>query len=96
MATAAGKSVATEAVREHIMPAYEAFEDVVRKGRHVYKEGKHFATGASVTARREIKTHPLRSVAFAAGAGALFGMVLAFGVAACRGRAAGYDASECD
>ena len=86
MGTAAGRSVTVEALRDRVVPGLEAFEDAVRTGRHAFAEGKQFAEEASVTARREIKRHPFRAVAMAAGAGALFGIVLAFGVAACRSR----------
>ena len=86
MAIAAGKSMSAEAVRERIAPAYEAFEDFVRKGHHAFDEGRIAAEDARVTATRRIKKHPLRAVAYAAGAGALAGMVLAFGIVACRTR----------
>ncbi|MGE3401672.1 MAG: hypothetical protein AB7K63_03735 [Vicinamibacterales bacterium] len=95
MGTAAGRSVTVEALRDRVVPGIEAFEDAVRTGRHAFAEGKHFAEAASVKAQREIKRHPLRAVAIAAGAGALFGVVLAIGAAACRSRAASDRSAEC-
>lgn len=70
-----GATAATvEAIRERLEPAVESFdENVRRQTRRAIVQGRHAAEDAAAAMVVRVRRHPLRAVAFAAGAGAVIG-----------------------
>lgn len=64
-----------------VHPAFEMLEEPAREVRHAFADGRHAAEQVTGKAVFEVRRHPLRAVAVAAGIGALAGCVggLAFG-----------------
>jgi ElaB/YqjD/DUF883 family membrane-anchored ribosome-binding protein len=72
---------AVEAVKERLAPTLDKLDETVRQGRQVVVRGQHAAEDAAEATVLSIRRRPLRAVMIAAGAGALVGAVVAFGLA---------------
>jgi ElaB/YqjD/DUF883 family membrane-anchored ribosome-binding protein len=55
------------------IPAFERIERNVRDARRWIEHGRHSAEDVTGAAVREIRSHPLRSIAIAAGTGVVIG-----------------------
>jgi len=80
MAIATGAASAVEAVKERLTPALDKLDETVRQGRHVIVRGQHAAEDAAAAAALRIRRRPLSALMIAAGAGALMGGLVGFGL----------------
>jgi ElaB/YqjD/DUF883 family membrane-anchored ribosome-binding protein len=80
MAIAIGAATAVEAIKERIGPALDTLDETVRQGRRVIIRGRHGAEDAAAAATLIIRRRPLGAVTIAAGAGALVGGLVGFGL----------------
>jgi ElaB/YqjD/DUF883 family membrane-anchored ribosome-binding protein len=69
-----------EAVKERLAPTLDKLDETVRHGRQVVVRGQQAAEDAAAAAALRIRRRPLSAVMIAAGAGALVGALVAFGV----------------
>jgi ElaB/YqjD/DUF883 family membrane-anchored ribosome-binding protein len=76
-----------EAVKERLAPTLDKVDETIRQGRQVVVRGQHAAEDAAAAAALRIRRRPLTAVMIAAGAGALVGALIGFGLASVtRGR----------
>ncbi|OFW13984.1 MAG: hypothetical protein A3H29_10950 [Acidobacteria bacterium RIFCSPLOWO2_02_FULL_67_21] len=68
----------SEADGKCVHPAFEMLEERGREVRQVFADGRHAAEQATGKAVFEVRRHPLRAVAIAAGIGALAGCMAGF------------------
>jgi ElaB/YqjD/DUF883 family membrane-anchored ribosome-binding protein len=76
--TAAANTV--DAIKERLAPALDTFEETMRQGQRAFVRGQHAAEDAAVAATVIVRRRPLSAVMIAAGAGALAGALVGFGV----------------
>lgn len=81
MAIATGAGTAVKTLKGRLAPALETLDGTMRQGRRVIVRGQHAAEDAAAAATRGIRRRPLGTVTMAAGAGALMGGVIGFGLA---------------
>jgi ElaB/YqjD/DUF883 family membrane-anchored ribosome-binding protein len=80
MAIAGGAATAVETIKERLAPALDTLDETMRQGRRVIVRGQHAAEDAGAGAALIIRRQPLSAVMMAAGAGALAGGLIGFGV----------------
>jgi ElaB/YqjD/DUF883 family membrane-anchored ribosome-binding protein len=80
MASATGVPTAADTIREQFAPALDTLEDTMRQGRRALVRGQHAAEDAAAAATLIVRRRPLSAVMLAAGAGALAGGLIGFGV----------------
>jgi ElaB/YqjD/DUF883 family membrane-anchored ribosome-binding protein len=80
MAMATGAAIAAETIKERLAPALDALDETMRQGRRAAVRGQHAAEDAAAAATLIVRRQPLRAVLLAAGAGALAGGVIGFGL----------------
>ena len=80
MAFPTGVTTAVEALKERSTPALDTLDETVRRGRRVIVRGQHAAEDAAAAAVLQIRRRPLSGVMIAAGAGALAGGLIGFGL----------------
>jgi ElaB/YqjD/DUF883 family membrane-anchored ribosome-binding protein len=68
------------AVKERVSPALDKIDEAIRHGRRVMVRGQHAAEDAAAAAALGIRRRPLSAVMIAAGAGALAGGLVGFGL----------------
>jgi ElaB/YqjD/DUF883 family membrane-anchored ribosome-binding protein len=71
---------AVEAVKERLSPTLDKLDETMRQGRKVIVRGQHAAEDVAVGAALRIRRRPLSAVMIAAGAGALVGALVGFGL----------------
>jgi ElaB/YqjD/DUF883 family membrane-anchored ribosome-binding protein len=71
---------AVEAIKERFAPAFDRVDDALRQGRQVFVRRQHAAEDAAAAAALGIRRRPLSAVTMAAGAGALVGGLVGFGL----------------
>jgi ElaB/YqjD/DUF883 family membrane-anchored ribosome-binding protein len=72
---------AVEAVKERLAPTLDKLDETIRQGRQVVVRGQHAAEDAAAATALRIRRRPLSAVMIAAGAGALVGALIGFGLA---------------
>jgi ElaB/YqjD/DUF883 family membrane-anchored ribosome-binding protein len=72
---------AVEAVKERLAPTLDRLDETIRQGRQVVVRGQHAAEDAAAATALRIRRRPLSAVMIAAGAGALVGALIGFGLA---------------
>jgi ElaB/YqjD/DUF883 family membrane-anchored ribosome-binding protein len=80
MAIATGAATAVEAIKERLAPALDTLDETVHQGRRVIVRGQHAAEDAAAAAALVVRRRPLSAVMVAAGAGALAGGLIGFGL----------------
>jgi ElaB/YqjD/DUF883 family membrane-anchored ribosome-binding protein len=80
MASATGVPTAADTIRERFAPALDTVEDTMRQGRRALVRGQHAAEDAAAAATLIVRRRPLGAVMLAAGAGALAGALIGFGL----------------
>jgi ElaB/YqjD/DUF883 family membrane-anchored ribosome-binding protein len=80
MAIATGAGTAVETIKGRLAPALETLDDTMRQGRRVIVRGQYAAEDAAAAATLRIRRRPLGAVMMAAGAGALLGGLIGFGL----------------
>jgi len=72
---------AVETVKERLSPMLDTLDETMRQGRSVFVRGQYAAEDAAAAAALRIRRRPLSAVMTAAGAGALVGALVGFGLA---------------
>jgi ElaB/YqjD/DUF883 family membrane-anchored ribosome-binding protein len=80
MAIATGTATAVDTMRERFAPALDTVEETIRQGRRALVRGQHAAEDAAAAATLVVRRRPLSAVMLAAGAGALAGGLIGFGI----------------
>jgi ElaB/YqjD/DUF883 family membrane-anchored ribosome-binding protein len=80
MAISTQGATAVEAIKERLAPALDTLDETIRQGRRVITRGQHAAEDAFGVAALKIRRRPLSAAMVAAGAGALAGGLIAFGL----------------
>lgn len=75
---AAAVTAAAEAIKEHFGPAFDKFEKNVRQARRAVVHGTQAAEDFAEAAVLEVRRHPLRAAAIAAGVAVLAGGIIGF------------------
>ena len=86
MSTTTGAATAVDVIKERLAPALDAFDETARRGRRALVRGQHAAEDAAAAATLIVRRRPLRAAMIAAGAGALAGGVIGFGLGWLTGR----------
>jgi ElaB/YqjD/DUF883 family membrane-anchored ribosome-binding protein len=76
--TAKVVNAAAEAIQEHFSPTLEVLGENVRQARRAVAHGTQAAEGAAEATAKEVRRHPLRAAAIAAGVAVLAGGVIGF------------------
>jgi ElaB/YqjD/DUF883 family membrane-anchored ribosome-binding protein len=71
---------AVEAIQERVAPALDTLDETMRQGRRAFFRGQHAAEDAAAAATLIVRRRPLSALMIAAGAGALAGGLIGFGV----------------
>ena len=80
MAIATEAASAVQAVKERLTPALDKLDETMRQGRRIIVGGQHAAEDAAAAATLRIRRRPLGAVMMAAGASALMGALVGFGL----------------
>ena len=81
MGTMTGAMAPGEIFKERMGPALEAFERNVRDARRAVHNGRYAMEDLFAETTLQMRRHPLRTLALAAGAGALGGCLIGFAIA---------------
>jgi len=80
MTTPTGAATGVEAIKERLAPALDTLDETIRQGRRAMVRGQHAAEDAAAAATLVVRRRPLSAVMVAAGAGALAGGLVGFGL----------------
>ena len=80
MTTPTGAVAGVEAIKERLAPALDTLDETIRQGRRAMVRGQHAAEDAAAAATLVVRRRPLSAVMVAAGAGALAGGLVGFGL----------------
>lgn len=80
MAIGIGALSAAEAIKERAAPAFDTLDETIRQGKRAMVRGQHAAEDAAAAATLVVRHRPLSAVMVAAGAGALAGGLVGFGL----------------
>jgi ElaB/YqjD/DUF883 family membrane-anchored ribosome-binding protein len=80
MAIGTGAATAVEAIKERMAPALDTLDETMRQVRRVVIRGRHGAEDAAAAATLLVRRRPLGTITMAAGAGALVGGLVGFGL----------------
>ena len=78
MPTMTGTATPTDGARERCGPAFATLEKNMREATRAIVEGRHAAEDVVAETVREVRRHPLRALALAAGGGAVTGGLVGF------------------
>lgn len=80
MAIGNGATLAAEAIKERLAPALDTLDETIRQGKRAMVRSEHAAEDAAEAATLIVRRRPLSAVMLAAGAGALAGGLIGFGL----------------
>jgi len=80
MTSPTGAATGVEAIKERLAPALDTLDETIRQGRRAMVRGQHAAEDAAAAATLVVRRRPLSAVMVAAGAGALAGGLVGFGL----------------
>lgn len=78
MATITDTAAVAEAVKQRFGAAFQNVEEGIGQGRRVFAKGRETVEDGVAAAALHVRRHPLRTVAFVAGAGAIVGCAVGF------------------
>ena len=75
---AAAVTAATDAIKEHVVPAVEMLEKNIRQARRAVVQGTHVAEDLAEAAALEVRRRPIQTAAIVAGMAVIAGGVVGF------------------